>query len=799
MKIVIKDNWAKNLGDVAIAEAMISQMKNAFHGCEIILESAYPDITREYFKDVKIVRRLFDVSKVKYTGKVFSLKFFLNNISFIFQTISIAISAFLFVKFKRKRSKFEILNEIKSADLILSAGGDFLSKKYAYFLRLFEYNLIIKLEKPLILYAQSIGPFHKVIIPFVKRILNKADKIFARDEKTILMLKEYGVTSNVYRTADCVILLEMDDSIRAKKIISDYDTDKDTVMVVVRDTKFTDISEKEHGVYLSGMAETISYILSLGYKVIFLAANEEDLHLSQQMNKDFSFNLPIIDTQGLLPSEVKFVFSTIKLLISARMHPMIIASAAGIPVISTGYEFKMRNYMKLIGMEDYYIDMVPFEKSMLISKINALIAGYDAIKFCLQEKIKEVALLSERNIQYTKDFFKKSDKKMRVAFFMTTILEYGGGAEKYLKEQAKILSDSDDIHVDVVTMDNNFTFKINNLLRFYYFKKVDRSVHFKEPLEQIKKDLGEANYYKIGTLRELSRKLNEYDVICSKNEVLEAFIFKFLIGYKNLPPIIFGCHTTIHYSLAKTFHSKLHNLLYNSFVYKYLASGVRVFHAINSDDATRLKKLFLSRTIVKIYHPFNFDEFVQSAEKYKYNFEWDKTKFNIIWAGRLTEQKGVDDLVEIVNSINELEYGGKIVWNICGDGSEKEKILQLKNKWDNVNYFGHVENIYMANIYKNNNLFIMTSKWEGFPYNLLESQAVGLPAVSYDISGCSDMIDNGKNGFLVKSVKLFKDRILFFVKGSKLKLDIAKNIKNKFDKNLIYQELIKMFKDCEKR
>jgi len=398
MKIIIKDNWSKNLGDVAVAEAMICQMQETFPGCFLVLESSHPAITKEYFKDIKIVPRLFDVSKIKYTGKVFSLKFFFNNIPFILKTIYIVINSFLFVTFNMKKSKFEILNEIKSADLILSAGGDFLSKKYAYPLRFFEYFLIKKQHKILILYAQSIGPFPKISIFFVRWFLKKIDGILARDEKTVSLLKEYGVFSNVYKTADSVILLKTNDSFRAKKIISDYKVDKTTVMIVVRDTKFTDISEREHSVYISGITEVISYILLLGYKVMFFAPNEEDLFFSQKINKDFNLNLPIMDIHTLLPSEIKFVFSNIKFLISARMHPIIIASTVGIPVISTGYEFKMSNYMKSIGMENYYLDMIPFNKESLILKINLLIKSYDNIQQNLLRKNKIITSLSKENL-----------------------------------------------------------------------------------------------------------------------------------------------------------------------------------------------------------------------------------------------------------------------------------------------------------------------------------------------------------------------------------------------------------------
>ena len=106
---------------------------------------------------------------------------------------------------------------------------------------------------------------------------------------------------------------------------------------------------------------------------------------------------------------------------------------------------------------------------------------------------------------------------MKIAFYMTTILEFGGGFEKYLIETARNLSKFDDVQIDIITINDKFTLRLNVLLSLYFFKKFDKSVHYKESLDVIKQRLDKANYYKIDNLKKLQRKLNEYDVVYSKN------------------------------------------------------------------------------------------------------------------------------------------------------------------------------------------------------------------------------------------------------------------------------------------
>jgi len=381
---------------------------------------------------------------------------------------------------------------------------------------------------------------------------------------------------------------------------------------------------------------------------------------------------------------------------------------------------------------------------------------------------------------------------MRVAYYAATLLEVGGGLEKYFIETARDLSELPDLQVDIFTMDDAFNVKYGKLHNIYFAKKFDPRLLYRESLESIKSKLGKARYFKCASFAELVRRFQDYDVVYSRNDITEPFFFKFVMGYRHVPPIIFGCHIPHVYPIAEKLHARLHNLLFTTAFYSWLANGVRAFHVINNYTLQFLSRQFPRARVAKIYYPFDFDAFAANADQFPFPNQLPAGKFNIIWAGRLVEQKGVHDLVRVIDEINP-KLRDRIAWNICGDGELKPLVTACAEKWRNVTHWGHVSNQQMASVYRQANLFISTSRWEGYPYNVLESQALGLPGVTFDIPGCNDMIDNGLNGFIVKDIKEFAERIVFFVQGNKLPPEAATHLRKKIDRQTIYAELRALF------
>ncbi len=387
---------------------------------------------------------------------------------------------------------------------------------------------------------------------------------------------------------------------------------------------------------------------------------------------------------------------------------------------------------------------------------------------------------------------------MRVVFFSTTILEHAGGFEKYLIATARYLAGLPDCKVDIITLDEAFNKRLTRLLSLYYIKNILPTDHYKESFESVLTKLGEAKYKKC-SLKCLKNDLRKYDLIYSKNELLEAFILKFFLGYKDIPPVVFSCGTPIRYPVAQSQHARLHNYLYNSWVYKFLASGVKAFHAKNSLDEKYLKIIFPNKMVVNIPNPVDVNQLYENARMYPFPYSFNNSKFNIAWVGRLTEQKGIDDLVKIINILNRTDDKEKIVWNICGDGESRGKIKSLVKKWDNVRHFGHIEHKYIPNFLQKNELFISTSHWEGSPNNVLEAQAVGLPVVAYEIDGCKDIITHGYNGYLVNTIRDFTDKLLDLVHNNKMGENFRDFITEKFDQKKIYTDLLNLLNYVHKR
>ncbi len=138
----------------------------------------------------------------------------------------------------------------------------------------------------------------------------------------------------------------------------------------------------------------------------------------------------------------------------------------------------------------------------------------------------------------------------------------------------------------------------------------------------------------------------------------------------------------------------------------------------------------------------------------------DKRKFVAIAVGRLSDQKNFSRLIDIwMNFLKNDENGW--VLKIAGEGELKE---ELENKIkdysisDRIILLGKVKN--MDALYREADVCLMTSKYEGLPLVLLEAKSYSLPCIALDCkTGPREIISDSKDGYVVNSDSDFINKL----------------------------------------
>jgi glycosyltransferase involved in cell wall biosynthesis len=120
----------------------------------------------------------------------------------------------------------------------------------------------------------------------------------------------------------------------------------------------------------------------------------------------------------------------------------------------------------------------------------------------------------------------------------------------------------------------------------------------------------------------------------------------------------------------------------------------------------------------------------------------------IVAAGRLQEQKGFDVLLRAFQAVRRVRDVRLIIMGEGEDRAKLERLVAELGLGDSVSLIGFVENPYamMARA----QVFVLSSRWEGFSLVLVEAMACGAPIVSTDCpSGPREVLADGRYGKLV--------------------------------------------------
>ena len=115
---------------------------------------------------------------------------------------------------------------------------------------------------------------------------------------------------------------------------------------------------------------------------------------------------------------------------------------------------------------------------------------------------------------------------------------------------------------------------------------------------------------------------------------------------------------------------------------------------------------------------------------------------------------------------------------------------------DRVEFLGFVEN--MPAFFNSIDIFLLTSKYEGFSNVIPEAMASRKPVISFDIKSSGEIIQDGKTGYITEqnNVREMADRILEIAADSSLREQMGENgrklVEETFSFNTSKEEIMEL-------
>jgi len=334
--------------------------------------------------------------------------------------------------------------------------------------------------------------------------------------------------------------------------------------------------------------------------------------------------------------------------------------------------------------------------------------------------------------------------KIRILFMINNL--YGGGAEKILQTLLGQLDQSKyDITLYGVKSETpDFSLYPKGVTYRSVFDWYSGSSILKSFLVKLKNKIKLLVYYN------LSPKLFYKLFIKGTYDVEVAFIE----GYST--KIISGSpHKSIKISWV---HIDLEANHWTTISYKSVKEEIKAYEKFNHiisvsrsvQDAFTRKFGIVDHLSVK-YNPVDREEIIKkSSENSEFVINNTASKTQLVTVGRLEPQKGYDRLIKVMHRIKSENFDVHLT--IIGEGNQREALEKLVADFelqDTITLLGFQSNPYK--FIKKSDIFICSSRSEGFSTVVTEALILGKPVVATDCSGMMELLGDNEYGLVTEN------------------------------------------------
>ncbi len=255
---------------------------------------------------------------------------------------------------------------------------------------------------------------------------------------------------------------------------------------------------------------------------------------------------------------------------------------------------------------------------------------------------------------------------------------------------------------------------------------------------------------------------------------------------------------------------------------RFMVSFNRVLRFFEEQTLERSNKLiavsdFTRRELLKYYNVkeakirvihngVDIHKFAPPEDKAKVKQElgFSNKEFNILSVGRLYARKGLFTLIKSVSIVAKKYRNVKLIISGKGQSNEMKKLVDYAEKLgihSNILFTGYFPDAKLPKLYQAADIFAFSTFYENLPFAVLEALSSRLPVVTTNVGGIPEMIEDGKNGFLVPPANsaALSDRILYLIENpmeaSEMANKARETVENRFDWRLIVKKVLKVYRE----
>lgn len=275
--------------------------------------------------------------------------------------------------------------------------------------------------------------------------------------------------------------------------------------------------------------------------------------------------------------------------------------------------------------------------------------------------------------------------------------------------------------------------------------------------------LGNLNKFNISSIKKLLKYIRDNEIKILHTHLFKSFLSGLIVKIALGNKIRLFVHD--HGEILNPTGFLRRTIYRGSLVFSRLF--VERYIVVSEYSASRIAPFVGDKNVRVLYNPISDTYFNYEKIKKRDNI------FRIGFAGRLTLYKGILELIEAFNLLNDIHPNTKLL--IAGAGPMRDDVISASNKNGNIESKGFVKD--MKAFYAGLDLFVNPSHYEAMGLTHIEAMACGVPVLVSNAPAMNLMLKEGENSFFFDTgnVEDLTGKIKYLLENSDIRNKVVNN------------------------